>query len=321
MIHTLSLASTEDLAGDCSPKLTCWQLQRRIDRLIDRYLFFDHLDDRLRDLPIQFVQPQPRPWKSIDWHDINAEQLVGIDLAVFLAVLRGAIDTEAPIRQYTQTSRQYLETLHPQLARFVGGVVDEKGTLLEPGLWEKEERQHTPALSKIYSCLSHDKISPTLREARAYQPSADPRTDLYRHGLHRVATEYGATCLYLWLMAHSTGTLQSVLEELVWDEINHMTKFWGYGIWAFPESSFSRTCWLLLQTSRGKLTYHHDRSSLFGTLHRMAGVLGWQCWTWGNRATFAYTCVRTLQQLWRWNKHIKREDLDDLFGKMQSYSN
>jgi hypothetical protein len=305
----------QDLAGLYVPTPNYWQMQQRIQTLIDRYLMMEHLNDRLSDLPIQFKHPQPRPWQPIDWHEVSPQQVVGIQLEVFLAVLRGAINTEAPIRQYTQTSRKYLENLHPQLARFVGGVVDETGKVLEPGLWEKEERQHTPALTKVYSCLTHEKITPVPHEARPYEPSQTPYLDLYRHGLHRVATEYGATCLYLWLMAHTTGALQTVFEELVWDEINHMTKFWGFGLWAYPESSLPRICHLLIQTTKGRLTYNRQHSSLIGTLQRMTQVLDWQNWSWMNRSTFAFTCIRSLQRLWQWNHTLTPEYLQSLFGE------
>jgi hypothetical protein len=293
---------------------TYFQFQRHLRLLIDQYLSNDHLHDRLQDLPIQFANPQPRPWQPIDWHEIDRQQIVGIDPDVFLAILVGAIDTEAPIRQYTQTSRQYLEALHPQLARLVGGTIAADGTLLEPGLWEKEERQHTPALLKIYAQLTDEKITPTPHEARLYQPSDNPRIDLYRHGLHRVATEYGATCLYLWLMAHSTGALRIVLEELTRDEVNHMTKFWGFGIWAYPEASPLHLCRTLLKTTK-QTAYSRDRSSLIGTLHRMTGVLQWQDWTWTNRATFAFTCTCVLQRLWGWSNSLTPEYLEGLFGE------
>ncbi len=132
-----------DLAGIYTSYPRQSQILKRVRFLIDRYLAFDHLHDRLKDLPLQFGDPQPRPWNPISWNDISQEQVVGIDLNAFLSILEGAINTEAPIRHYTQTSRKYLEHLHPQLARFVGGTLAEDGSLSEPGLWEKEERQHT----------------------------------------------------------------------------------------------------------------------------------------------------------------------------------
>ena len=305
--------STTDLAGQIYLNPNYFQSQRRIKSLVDCYLCFEKLNNRLQDLPIQFENPRSRPWKLIDWQTIHRDQIIGIDLDVFLSIIAGAIDTEAPIRGYTQTSRQYLEKLHPKLARFVGGTVGEDG-VLELGLWEKEERQHTPTLLKIYQQLTDKKIAPTPHNVREYEPSDNRYADLYRHGLHRIATEYGATCLYLWLMAHTTGQLQTVLEELALDEINHLTKFWGFGVWAFPESSRMAIAHTLIETII-RPTYNRNRSSLIGTLHRMTKVLNWQTWSLTNKATFIYTCTYTLHHLCSWNKSLTPEYLQQLFGE------
>ena len=298
---------------DLVPEITSSSIWQRINVLLDRYLTFEHLYDRLQDLPHQFNQPQPRSWNAIDWHAIHPSQIVGIELEVFRSILVGAINTEAPIRGYTQASRQYLEMLHPQMAQFVGGRVDSANRLIEPGLWEKEERQHTPALLKIYAQLTGEKFSPTPHEARPHTPSDDPRSSLYRHGMHRIATEYGATCLHLWLMAYTTGPLQAVLAELTIDEINHMTKFWGFGVWAFPETSPIYITRTLATTSQGQISYSHNRSSLIGTLHRMTEVLNWKAWSWHNRTTFAYVSMRVLMRLWKWNNTLTRNYLDLVF--------
>lgn len=252
-------SSTIDLAGSVYLQPNYFQIQKRINYLVDYYLSVEKLRDRLEDLPHQFKRPQPRLWQSIDWYAIAPTQIIGIDKQTFLSILIGTINTEAPIRNYTQTSRQYLTKIHPQMARFVGGIVDENGTLLEPGLWEKEERQHTPALIKIYQHLTGEKITPQLPSVKPYQPSDNPYEDLYLHGLHRTMTEYGATCLYLWLMAHTTGALQQVFAELVQDEINHMTKFWGFGVWLFPESYLTRIyrslCRFIVQQKSTQLSH------------------------------------------------------------------
>ncbi|MBN8559292.1 MAG: ferritin-like domain-containing protein [Leptolyngbya sp. UWPOB_LEPTO1] len=294
-------------------------LQPHLRELLNHYFSIAHLNDRLQDLPHQFHHPQPRPWNSIDWQAISVNQIVGIDPEVFLSILRGAINTEAPIRDYTQTSRQYLEPIDARMARFVGGVVSADGKLLEPGLWEKEERQHTPALLKVYTQLTSEKPIVEPHTVRAYQSVSDPAISLYRHGLHRVATEYGAACLYLWLMAQTTGALHAVLHELLLDEINHMAKFWGFGVWAYPNSSLPRVGWSLLQTTKGRMTYQRDRSSLVGTLDRMTQVLAWQTWSAKNRWTFALTCIQALHLLGRWNRTLTPTFLQDVLGASPCY--
>ncbi|MFN6538822.1 MAG: ferritin-like domain-containing protein [Nostoc sp. EkiNYC01] len=308
MLNTLS-PLTEDLPGQsyCSPDY--FQTQQRIRSLIDKYLAVEKLHDRLQDLPIQFANPQPRPWKLIDWQTINRNQIIGINPEVFLSILIGAMDTEAPIRGYTQTSRQYLEKLHPQMARFVGGTVGEDKNLLELGLWEKEERQHTPALIKVYTQLTNEKITAKHRTVRGYLPTDDPYEDLYRHGLHRIATEYGATCLYLWLMAHTTGALQDVLEELAQDEINHMTKFWGFGVWAFPDTGLMRIGRTLIKTR----SQNYQRNNLIRTLRRMMATLNWNAWSLTNKITLLFTFTHTMHRLWTWNNTLTPKYLQTLF--------
>lgn len=306
--------SNADLAGDWRQSLNPKAVQQRTQALTQRYLSLEHLSDRLRDLPQQFNHPKVRPWSKIDWKAISPDQVVGMELEVFLQILLGAINTEAPIRDYTQASRQYLEAIHPPMARFVGGRIAENGSLQELGLWEKEERQHTPALSRIYNQLSGEKPLAIPHHARPFQPVSDPRAALYRHGVHRVATEYGATCLYLWLMAYTTGALQQVLQELLIDEVNHMTKFWGFGCWAYPEASLAQTSWMLLQSSGGRVGYRRDRSSLFGTLNRMTQALAWADWSWDMRRTFAVTCLQVLWQMRAWLKSLTRAEVDQLLS-------
>ncbi|MGB3653007.1 MAG: ferritin-like domain-containing protein [Rivularia sp. (in: cyanobacteria)] len=286
-----------------------FQIQQNINSLIKNYLAVDELHQRLKDLPSQFNQPQARAWKPIDWQSINLEQITGIDSQVFLSVLVGAMDTEAPIRGYTQTSRQYLQKLHPEMAQYVGGTIDENEKLIL-GLWEKEERQHTPALIKVYQQLTGEKITPKLRTVRGYLPTENPYEDLYRHGLHRVATELSATCLYIWLMAHTTGALQDVLEQLAIDEINHMTKFWGFGVWAYPDTSAIKITKTLIKTRHQKYT----RNSLIRTLKRMMQTLKWNSWSFSNKSSLLFTFSFAIHQLWIWNNTLTPKYLNEIFG-------
>lgn len=285
-------------------------IRQRINFFIKHYLAKKELDERLTELPSQFKQPQARPWIPIDWQSIHREQVIGIDIEVFLSVLVGAMDTEAPIRGYTQTSRQYLNKLHPQMAQYVGGTIDETGKLIEAGLWEKEERQHTPALIKVYQQLTGEKITPKLRTVRGYLPTGNPCEDLYRHGLHRIATEFGATCLYIWLMAHTKGPLQDILEQLAIDEINHMTKFWGFGVWCYPDTSAIKITKTLVKTRH----QNYKRNSLVRTLKRMMQTLKWDSWGFSNKISLLFTFSSAIHQLWIWNNSLTPTYLNELFG-------
>ena len=100
--------STIDLAGEVCFNPNFFQTRARINYLIDYHLSLEKLCDRLKDLPIQWQKPQPRQWQKINWQNINAKDIIGVELEVFLAIIKGSLDTEAPIRGYTQTSRQYL---------------------------------------------------------------------------------------------------------------------------------------------------------------------------------------------------------------------
>jgi hypothetical protein len=327
-------SQAEDLAGRLYLQPHCLQTRLRIDLLINRYLSIANLSDRLADLPLQFANPQPRTWQAICWQDINPSQIVGLRVEVFWAVLIGAMTVESPIRGYSQVSWQYLSRFHAPMASFVGGQFAEDGSLIELGLWEKEERRHSPALAKIYKQLTGETLIVKSVDVKPYQPSQNPHTDMYRHGLHRVATEYGATCLYLWLMAHSTGALQRVLEEILLDEINHMTKFLGFGIWAFHSSNqshFENSLFGILtrywqrrspldpQTNHldhpvHRKNYGRSALELVRTFGRVMDLVNWQVWHPISKLELTYTFVGILRQLCRWRSSLTPAYLQELFG-------
>ena len=107
---------------------------------------------------------------SITWAVIGPDQVSGMAVEVYCAIVLGSINTEAPIRGYTQASRQYLEHFYPPMAQFVGGTVDALGQVITPGLWELEEKRHTPALTTI-----HHRLSPSIPTGRGpISPAATP---------------------------------------------------------------------------------------------------------------------------------------------------
>jgi hypothetical protein len=281
-----------------------------ISDLLNTYLDRDRLNGLLQELPEQFERPQPRKWARIDWQSINNDQIVDIEPQLFLAILKGSIDTEAPIRDYTHTSRQYLDAVHPRMAAYVGGTVDDNGNARSKGLWELEERRHTPALMAIYHQLSGARIQPHPKQARAYQPTNSPHDDLYRHGLHRIATEYGATCLYLWLMGHSTGTLRQVIGELVQDEVNHLVKFWGFGIWLYPYAKGHR----FIHGCRQMLPHRSTGNNLLKTYRQMMSVMHWNEWKFQQRYSLVITFYLVMQRLLAWHHSLTLTDLEQLFG-------
>ncbi len=229
----MKLITTTDLAGTYTANPSYLQIRARINFLIDRYLAIPILSGHIADLPSQFTNPHQRPWEPIDWQAISRDQIIGVDPEMFAMIVAGATEIEAPIRQYSQESWGYMQALHPKMAYFMGGEQHPDGSLKKAGTWEKEERQHAPAFSKIYYHLTGEKIQPKPNSVVGYQPGTDIMADLYQHTISRISTEWGAVSVYLWLMAHSTGALQQAIAQPLQDEVNHLAKFWGFSRWAF----------------------------------------------------------------------------------------
>ncbi|MEM6614113.1 MAG: ferritin-like domain-containing protein, partial [Cyanobacteria bacterium P01_C01_bin.72] len=90
--------SLRDSAGEVCFRPNFFQTKGRVNYLIDHYLSYEALDDRLEDLAEQLINPQPRRWSKLNWQDINPEQVIGLELDIFLSIIQGALETEAPIR-------------------------------------------------------------------------------------------------------------------------------------------------------------------------------------------------------------------------------
>ena len=149
---------TKDLTGQLCPDLpNYFAIRGRINRLIERFLSPETLSACLTDLPIQFTQPHQRPWGKVNWKDIHFSQIKGIAPALFIQILAGAAEIESPIRSYSRESWDYMRSLHEPMAHFLGGTYGEDESIQVVGIWEKEERQHCPALSKIYQQLTGQK--------------------------------------------------------------------------------------------------------------------------------------------------------------------
>ncbi|MGB0564194.1 MAG: hypothetical protein ACPGVO_20690 [Spirulinaceae cyanobacterium] len=294
-----------DLAGYCHPTPKYLQTRARLNYLIERYLSLDILSDRLIDLPSQFANPRQRPWQPIAWREICQEQIVGVEPEFFLGLIAAVVEIELPIRGYSRESWQYFQQAHPQFARFVGGVWDETGNVVEVGIWEKEERQHAPAFRKIYQELTGQKLTPVANTVTGFQPQGDHRTQLYNHAVGRIATEWSAISAYLWLMAHSTGALQQAIAQPLQDEVNHLAKFWGIARWGFGDSAVTRTTQAtgallrLLLHHRGERT--HSETVFQGIHPRHLIELG-------------FIFPRVMRQMWRWNAHLQTDALAALFG-------
>lgn len=294
-----------DLAGNQYPQPHYLQTRSRINYLIERYLSLEILQQNLSDLPRQFKNPHQRRWETIDWQAITSNQIIGVAPELFIATVANAVEIETPIRAYAMESWNYLQAAHFPMARFVGGTFAVDGSVLEVGIWEKEERQHRPTFSKIYQQLTGDKLQSHPNSVKGYESRGNLREDVYKHAIARIATEWGATSVYLWLMAHSTGALQQAIAQPMQDEINHLAKFWGISRWAFGDSYLTR----LQGTTKnlmGILKHHQGERPKGNDVLQIGYAL--------YAVELVFTFARLMVQLRHWNQTLTPDYLEELFG-------
>jgi hypothetical protein len=299
----------EDLAGRVRVEATYLGTRARINQLVDRFLSVDVLSDRLSDLPSQFSNPHQRPWEPINWKRVNAAQIIGIDPHLFVQIISSSAEIEAPIRGYAQESWDYLHHFHPQMALFVGGELSEETGRHSVGVWEKEERQHTPVMRKLYQQLTGETFSPKPNAVAGYQETENSNAAVYKHLCSRISTEWSAIAVYLWLMAHSTGELQQAIAQLLQDEVNHLAKFWGFSRWAFGSSSMKQFGAAVRDILA--LVKHHKSDRTNGkemlSLGQVVGQLP-------KLVEIGFTFVRVMIQIHAWDKELSYSYLKHLFG-------
>lgn len=299
-----------DLAGNQYLNPHYLQTRSRINYLVNRYLSVDILSDRLCDLARQFDNPHPHSWEGINWKTINPSQIIGVESAMFLQIVASAAEIEAPIHDYSQESWGYFQQIHPQMARFIGGICTEEKTV-ELGVWEKEERQHSPLFRKIYQQFTGEKLLPKPNSVKGYQSTSNPWQDLYNHMIARISSEWSAASIYLWLMSHSTGELQQAIAQVLQDEINHLAKFWGFSCWLWSDSYLHQ----LQGTTKNliaMLRHHQDErtegkdivSQALGLNHLLLVV------------ELTFTLTRIMIRLRRWNQQLSSSYLNYLFGQV-----
>jgi hypothetical protein len=308
-MQLLSKHDGEDLAGRVRFRAGYLGTRARIVRLVDRFLSVDVLSDCLSDLPNQFSTPHQRPWESINWKQVNVDQIVGVDPHLFVLIISSAAEIEAPVRGYAQESWHYLHGFHPRMALFFRGEFSEETGHQSVGIWEKEERQHTPVMRKLYQQLTGEIFLPKPNSVEDYQPQEHSADAIYKHLCSRISTEWSAIAVYLWLMAHSTGQLQQAIAQLLQDEVNHLAKFWGFSRWAFRQSSFRqfaaavRDILALIEHHKGDRT--HGRATI--SPQRMVGQLP-------RLLEIGFTFVRVMIRIHAWDKELSYSYLKHLFG-------
>lgn len=299
-----------DLTGkDCPDAPHYFGIRSRVNQLIETYLAPEILSDCLTDLPAQFTDPHQRPWDKVNWKEIHYSQIKGISPELFVQILAGAAEIESPIRSYSRESWDYMQSLHEPMAHFLGGTYGDDQAIQMVGIWEKEERQHCPALCKMVQQLTGQKLTIKPNLVGSYMPSDRPWEDACHHLFSRVSTEWSAIAVYLWMMAHSTGALQNAIAQLLQDEVNHLAKFWGFSRWAFSGSFAAR-----FQKSAGyilALAQHHKGDRSHGnevlSFSQMAVHAPYA-------VELGFTFLRVMVWLRRWDKELSPSFLQHLFG-------
>ncbi len=281
----------------------------RINHLIDEYLSVERLSDHLNDLSTQFTHPHQRPWGPVHWQEMDQTQIVGIDPEVFLELLAGAAEVESPIRSYSRESWDYLQHFHPKMATFLGGTYGPDQSIQVVGIWEKEERQHTPVLKKIYQQLTGMQLTLKPNTVQGYHSSTDLQADIYHHLVSRLSSEWSAISLYLWLMAHSTGALHGAISQILQDEVNHLAKFWGFSRWAFGRSFQEQ--FLASTHTVAQLFKHHEQERTHGSQAINPNHLLTQL---SESVELVFTFLRVMVRIRRWNAELSPSYLTHLFG-------
>ena len=81
-------------------------------------------------------------------------------------------------------------------------------------------------------------------------------------------------------MSYTTGTTQQILGELLKDEINYLTKFWGMGMRLYPDGAEQLIRYLLSQIHTIlPVSYEstkESRANIKSTFQHVMLVLNWQ---------------------------------------------
>jgi hypothetical protein len=286
-----------DLAGPVYANPSPLQMQERIANLVHRYLSVPTLGANLGDLATQFEKGSARKWDPMTFHKLTPEQarsmVVGAPWNIVAAVAAQAAGIEDPIGLYSKESEDYLQQTFPKMAEFMGGT------------WRHEERRHMGVFKAVSERLTGDRLTVNPNPVDGYHPApgSDPAELAYSHALGRTATEWAATSMYMWLMAHTTGDLQQAISQPLQDEINHFAKFTGYTKWAYGTDFLDRAVGATRKLT-GMVSKQDDR--------KQDGALGLPALIYAPEAVSVF--ARVINQLREFDKTLTPELLTGLFG-------
>ena len=106
-----------------------------------------------------------------------------------------------------------------------------------------------------------------------------------------------------------------VFQEILQDEINHLTKFWGFGLWLYPNKNT-----ISIVANEGKLDancYRNYMSRLISTFRRMMIVLHWNSWRSIDKIELIYTFICVFQQMRSWSNSMNTGNLQQIFDSSE----
>jgi hypothetical protein len=234
----------------------------RAKNVADCFLTRQIINLRISDTKSQILQPQMRPWErnAFDWKKISKDQLLYNQKSdpnfynQFLSAVLTASEVEAPVNSrtpgYGGESFFYIQPLFPKFAEFVGGKrTYDAGNLVregEKGVWEQEEFGHSNHFKRVYKELSGAEPAEFKpQDVSELTYTSKPVERIKKHLQMRISAEVSATVAYIWMLSHTTGDLQRAIAQPFEDELGHLAKFWGFYRWAFKESNFIETGYIV----------------------------------------------------------------------------
>ena len=298
----------KDLAGNKYTNPSYLQIRERINFLIKKYLSAGVLYSYLHDLKLYLKTPERGQSKYIDWGKINLGQVSGVSNDLFIDKIMNAAKLETQNHDFETEIRDYLQAVNPQIACFLESNSTDRSMdaqALVKATEEKEEYQGLLLFRKIYKQLTGDELQLQGYAVNRNEFKGNLQEEIYNYALNRIANEWSAISIYVWLMAHSTGELQRVIVQPLQNEVSHLVKFWGISYWAFSDSFLSR-----LQNITKNLTNlikTHQRQD-----ERKSEILELNYALHSVEVTFTFTSV--MMQLYQWHKTLEHLYLENLFA-------
>ncbi|MCA8952991.1 MAG: ferritin-like domain-containing protein [Planctomycetes bacterium] len=242
----------------------------RIARIVRRECSPAALDEYLFSFHGFHHEPEDRHWYMRTWdrvpvRDIAPDQVVAVPMRHLAAMLRVAIEIEAPIRTYSLESGEGFRLLLPTLSRFMGMTRQRAAAVVAAAAkgrevwcespWCMEESRHGAMFARILSRLTGESVASETTD-RAI-PAAGGDDEAFAHLVAREATEWNAASVYVVMAAHTRGPLRAAVENIMRDELKHCMVL-SAAHTVLDGRRYWRRLWLMLVKSIGSLRHHRS---------------------------------------------------------------